>query len=195
MKAVWNGVIIAESDDTVVVEGNHYFPRETLRDDVVRPSDTHTLCPWKGTASYYAPRQEVARRFGATDVIEERGEDGARAVAELLGGIGADCVLECVGSDASMKQALATVRDGGGIGYVGVPHGVELPVRRLFGRNVSVGGGVAPARAYLPELLADVLTGRIDPSPVFDVEMPLGDVAEGYRAMHERRAIKVLLRP
>jgi threonine dehydrogenase-like Zn-dependent dehydrogenase len=145
--------------------------------------------------SRHAPRQEVARRFGATDVVEERGEGGARAVAELLGGIGADCVLECVGSDASMQQALATVRDGGGIGYVGVPHGVELPVRRLFSRNVSVAGGVAPARTYLPELLADVLTGRIDPSPVFDAEMPLDDVAEGYRAMHERRAIKVLLRP
>ncbi|HYJ74367.1 MAG TPA: zinc-dependent alcohol dehydrogenase family protein [Kineosporiaceae bacterium] len=145
--------------------------------------------------SRHASRQEVARRLGATDVVEERGEEGARAVAELLGGIGADCVLECVGSGASMQQALATVRDGGGVGYVGVPHDVELPVRELFRRNVSVGGGVAPARAYLPELLADVLAGRIDPSPVFDVEMPLDDVAEAYRAMHERRAIKVLLRP
>jgi threonine dehydrogenase-like Zn-dependent dehydrogenase len=145
--------------------------------------------------SRHASRQEVARRLGATDVVEERGEEGARAVAELLDGIGADCVLECVGSGASMQQALATVRDGGGVGYVGVPHDVELPVRELFRRNVSVGGGVAPARAYLPELLADVLAGRIDPSPVFDVEMPLDDVAEAYRAMHERRAIKVLLRP
>jgi threonine dehydrogenase-like Zn-dependent dehydrogenase len=145
--------------------------------------------------SRHASRQEVARRFGATDVVEQRGEEGARAVAELLGGVGADCVLECVGSEASMKQALATVRDGGGVGYVGVPHGVELPVGELFRRNVSVGGGVAPARAYLPELLADVLAGRLDPSPVFDVELPLDDVAEGYRAMHERSAIKVLLRP
>jgi threonine dehydrogenase-like Zn-dependent dehydrogenase len=145
--------------------------------------------------SRHAARQEVARGFGATDVVEERGEEGARAVAELLGGIGADCVLECVGSDTSMQQALASVRDGGSVGYVGVPHGVELAVGRLFRRNVSVGGGVAPARAYLPELLADVLVGRIDPSRVFDVEMSLDDVAEGYRAMHERTAIKVLLRP
>ena len=145
--------------------------------------------------SRHASRQDVARRFGATDVVAERGEEGARAAVELLGGIGADSVLECVGSDASMQQALATVRDGGAVGYVGVPHGIELPVGRLFRRNVSVGGGVAPARAYLPELLADVLAGRIDPSPVFDLELPLDDVAEGYRAMHERRAIKVLLRP
>jgi threonine dehydrogenase-like Zn-dependent dehydrogenase len=145
--------------------------------------------------SRHPARQEVARRFGATDVVEERGEDGARAVAEILGGIGADGVLECVGSDTSMQQALATVRDGGAVGYVGVPHGIELPVGQLFRRNVSVGGGVAPARAYLPELLADVLAGRIDPSPVFDVELPLDEVADGYRAMHERTAIKVLLRP
>ena len=145
--------------------------------------------------SRHPARQEVARRFGATDVVEERGEDGARAVAGLLGGIGPDAVLECVGSADSMKQALATVRDGGAVGYVGVPHGVELPVRELFGRNVSVGGGVAPVRAYLPELLADVVAGTLDPSPVFDVELGLDDVAEGYDAMHERRAIKVLLGP
>ena len=144
--------------------------------------------------SRHPARQDVARRFGATDVVEERGDAGARAVADRLGGIGADSVLECVGTAESMGQALATVRDGGSVGYVGLPHGVELPVPRLFRRNVSVGGGVAPARAYLPELLADVLAGRFDPSPVFDVEMPLDDVAEGYRAMHERRAIKVLLR-
>ena len=145
--------------------------------------------------SRHPARQQVARRFGATDVVEDRGEEGARAVAEILGGIGPDSVLECVGSNGSMQQALATVRDGGSVGYVGVPHGIELPVGRLFRRNVAVGGGVAPARAYLPELLADVLAGRIDPSPVFDVAMPLDDVDEGYRAMHERTAIKVLLRP
>jgi threonine dehydrogenase-like Zn-dependent dehydrogenase len=94
-----------------------------------------------------------------------------------------------------MRQALATVRDGGSVGYVGVPHGVELPVRELFRRNVSVGGGVAPVRAYLPELLDDVLAGHLDPGPVFDLELPLDHVAEGYRAMHERSAVKVLLRP
>jgi threonine dehydrogenase-like Zn-dependent dehydrogenase len=145
--------------------------------------------------SRHEPRQELARRFGATDVVAERGEAGAKAVTELLGGIGADAVLECVGTKASMDQAFATVRDGGAVGYVGVPHGVEFPARQLFSRNVTVAGGVAPVRAYLPELLGDVLAGRLDPGPVFDVEMSLDDVAEGYRAMDERRAVKVLLRP
>jgi threonine dehydrogenase-like Zn-dependent dehydrogenase len=145
--------------------------------------------------SRHEPRQELARRFGATDVVAERGEAGAKAVADLLGGIGADCVLECVGSKASMEQAFETVRDGGAVGYVGLPHGVEFPANRLFGRNVTVAGGVAPARAYLPELLDDVLAGRLDPGPVFDLELPLDEVAEGYRAMHERRSVKVLLRP
>jgi len=140
-------------------------------------------------------RQELALSFGATDVVAERGEAGAKAVGEILGGIGADSVLECVGTKASMEQALETVRDGGAVGYVGVPHGVEFPARRLFSRNVTVGGGVAPVRAYLPELLDDVLAGRLDPGPVFDVELPLDEVVEGYRAMHERRAVKVLLRP
>jgi len=145
--------------------------------------------------SRHEHRQELARRFGATDVVAERGEAGAKAVAALLGGIGPDAVLECVGTKASMEQAFGTVRDGGAVGYVGVPHGVEFPARQLFGRNVAVAGGVAPVRAYLPELLDDVLAGRLDPGPVFDVELPLDDVAEGYRAMDERRAVKVLLRP
>jgi threonine dehydrogenase-like Zn-dependent dehydrogenase len=145
--------------------------------------------------SRHESRQELAVRFGATDVVAERGEAGAKAVAELLDGIGADSVLECVGTKGSMEQALETVRDGGAVGYVGVPHGVEFPARRLFSRNVTVGGGVAPLRAYLPELLDDVLAGRLDPGPVFDVELPLDEVAEGYRAMDERRAVKVLLRP
>ncbi len=145
--------------------------------------------------SRHPARQAIARRFGATDVVDRRGEDGARAVIDLLGGIGPDAVLECVGTGDAMRQALATVRDGGSVGYVGVPHGVELPVRELFRRNVSVGGGVAPVRAYLPELLDDVLAGHLDPGPVFDLELPLDHVAEGYRAMHERSAVKVLLRP
>jgi threonine dehydrogenase-like Zn-dependent dehydrogenase len=145
--------------------------------------------------SRHEPRQELARRFGATDVVAERGEAGAEAVQDLLGGIGADAVLECVGTKASMEQAFATVRDGGSIGFVGVPHGVEFPARQLFSRNVGIAGGVAPVRAYLPELLEDVVAGRLDPGPVFDLELPLADVAEGYRAMHERRAVKVLLRP
>ena len=145
--------------------------------------------------SRHAARQEIARSFGATDVVEARGEDGAAAVVEVLGGIGADAVLECVGTKDAMDQALATVRPGGAVGFVGVPHGVELDVRTMFRRNLTVGGGVAPVRAYLPELLGDVLSGAIAPGLVFDLELPLADVAEGYTAMHERRATKVLLRP
>jgi threonine dehydrogenase-like Zn-dependent dehydrogenase len=125
--------------------------------------------------------------------VDER--NGARAVTEALGGLGADCVLECVGTRESMEQAFATVRPGGAIGFVGVPHGVELDVRTMFGRNVAVAGGVAPVRAYIPELLPDVLSGAIDPGRVFDLTLPLADVADGYTAMHERRATKVLLTP
>ncbi len=145
--------------------------------------------------SRHPARQEIAEAFGATDIVDKRGEDGARAVIELLGGVGPDAVLECVGTGESMRQALATVRPGGSVGYVGVPHEVELPVVDLFRRNVSVGGGIAPVRAYLPELLDDVLSGHIDPGRVFDLELGLDHVPEGYRAMHERSAVKVLLRP
>jgi threonine dehydrogenase-like Zn-dependent dehydrogenase len=146
--------------------------------------------------SRHPDRQAVARRFGATDVIAERGDEGADRVRGLLGGIGPDAVLECVGTKESMAQALATVRPGGNVGYVGVPAGgPELPIGQLFGRNIGVAGGVAPVRAYLPELLADVLAGTIDPGPVFDLELPLEKVAEAYAAMDERRAIKTLLRP
>jgi threonine dehydrogenase-like Zn-dependent dehydrogenase len=105
-------------------------------------------------------------------------------------------VLECVGTKESMAQALATVRPGGSVGYVGVPAGgPELPIGELFYRNVAVGGGVAPVRAYLPELLGEVLDGALHPSPVFDLELPLSEVAEAYAAMDERRTIKPLLRP
>ncbi len=146
--------------------------------------------------SRHPDRQAVARRFGATDVVAARGDEGADAVRELLGGIGADAVLECVGTKESMAQALATVRPGGAVGYVGVPAGgPELPIGQLFGTNVTVGGGVAPVRAYLPELMGEVLDGVLDPGPVFDLELPLERVAEAYTAMDERRTIKPLLRP
>ncbi|GAB2684378.1 zinc-dependent alcohol dehydrogenase family protein [Thalassiella azotivora] len=145
--------------------------------------------------SRHAPRQEVARAFGATDVVEARGDEGVEAVLELTGGTGADAVLECVGTGPAMLQALGSARPGGTVGYVGVPHGVELPVRQMFRTNVGVRGGVAPVRAYLPDLMRDVLAGEIDPGRVFDLTLPLADVAEGYAAMHERRAIKVLLEP
>jgi threonine dehydrogenase-like Zn-dependent dehydrogenase len=145
--------------------------------------------------SRHAARQDVARAFGATDVVEERGEEGAEAVRELTDGTGADAVLECVGTGPAMEQAIACARPGATVGYVGVPHGIELPIRRMFSTNVGVRGGVAPVRAYLPQLLDDVLSGEIDPGRVFDLELPLDKVAEAYSAMHERRAIKVLLRP
>ncbi|UER55347.1 zinc-dependent alcohol dehydrogenase family protein [Kineosporiaceae bacterium SCSIO 59966] len=145
--------------------------------------------------SRHAPRQELARAFGATDVVESRGAEGAAEVLDLTGGTGADSVLECVGTGPAMEQAFAAVRPGGTVGFVGVPHGVEVPVRDMFSRNVALRGGVAPVRAYLPRLLDDVWSGAIDPGRVFDLELPLDDVAEAYRAMHERRAVKVLLHP
>lgn len=145
--------------------------------------------------SRHAPRQEVARRFGATDVVAERGADAVAVVRELTDGVGADAVLECVGTDESMRSAFDMARPGSTVGFVGVPHGVELPVRTMFSRNVGLAGGMAPVRRYLPELLEHVLAGRIEPGLVFDRELPLADVAEGYRAMDEREAIKVLLRP
>ena len=145
--------------------------------------------------SRHEPRQEMARRFGADHVVAARGREGAAEVKELLGGIGADSVLECVGTQDSMAQAFRSVRPGGTVGYVGVPHGVELDVRRMFGTNIGLAGGVAPVRRYLDELLPDVLGGAITPGDVFDLHLPLDEVAEAYRAMDERRAIKVLLRP
>ncbi len=145
--------------------------------------------------SRHEPRQAVARTFGATHVVAERGKEGVEAVQELTDGIGADAVLECVGTGDSMRTALRIARPGGMVGFVGVPHGVEVPVRAMFGRNVGLHGGVAPVRKYLPELLDLTLSGQIDPSPVFDLTLPLDQVAEGYRAMDERRAIKVLLQP
>ena len=146
--------------------------------------------------SSHTDRQDVATRFGASDVIPERGDDGAAALRDLLGDIGADCVLECVGTAQSMAQAIASTRPGGRIGYVGVPlGGAELPIKTMFSANITVGGGVAPVRRYLPELLADVLDGSLDPSPVFDLELPIERVADAYRAMDERRSIKTLLRP
>lgn len=145
--------------------------------------------------SRHEPRQQVARAFGATAIVAERGEEGVAAVMELTGGRGADAVLECVGTGDSMAQAFGCARDGGRVGFVGVPHGVEVPVREMFGRNVALGGGVAPVRRYLEPLRDDVLSGEIDPGRVFDLTLPLDEVAAAYAAMDERRAIKVMLRP
>jgi hypothetical protein len=146
--------------------------------------------------SRHADRQAIAFEFGATDAVEERGEDGIKKIKEMFDGIGPDCVLECVGTAESMDQAIKSVRPGGMVGYVGVPNGgPELPVRTLFNSNVGVNGGVAPVRNYIQELLPEVLDHRIDPGRVFDLELPLEQAAEAYAAMDERRATKVLLRP
>lgn len=146
--------------------------------------------------SRHPERQALAREFGATHIVEERGDAGIDAVRALTGGIGADRVLECVGTKESMDQALRSTRPGGMVGYVGVPNGgPELPIRSMFGRNVGVNGGVAPVRGYMAELLPDVRSGRIAPGRVFDLTLPLASAAGAYAAMDERRATKVLLRP
>jgi threonine dehydrogenase-like Zn-dependent dehydrogenase len=144
--------------------------------------------------SRHEPRQAIARRFGATDVVEVRGDDAVTAVREFTSGVGADAVLECVGTGESMTTAIKVARPGATVGYVGVPHGVELPVRTMFSRNVGVAGGMAPVREYLPMLRDLVLAGDIDPGLVFDLEVPLAETAEAYAAMDERRAIKSLIR-
>ncbi|PYX78595.1 MAG: IMP dehydrogenase, partial [Acidobacteria bacterium] len=145
--------------------------------------------------SRHASRQKLAREFGATDIVEERGEAGVERIKEMTKGIGADSVLECVGTQESMTQAINSTRPGGYIGYVGVPHGVSLDGEQLFFSHVHLHGGPAPVRRYLPELIKLVLNGKINPGKVFDLSLPLDQVAEGYRAMDERRAIKTLLRP
>jgi threonine dehydrogenase-like Zn-dependent dehydrogenase len=145
--------------------------------------------------SRHATRQALAREFGATDIVEERGDEGVARIRELTRGTGADSVLECVGTQESMWQAIRATRPGGSVGYVGVPHGVALDGAPLFFSHVRLHGGPAPVRRYLPTLIDLILKGAIDPGKVFDLVLPLDQVAEGYRAMDERRAIKALLRP
>ncbi len=145
--------------------------------------------------SRHPSRQKLAREFGATDIVTERGEEGVARIKELTKGVGADSVLECVGTPESMRQAIQSTRPGGFVSYVGVPHGVELNGEQLFFTHVHLHGGPAPVRRYLPELIDLVLNGKINPGKVFDLVLPLDRVAEGYRAMDERRAIKALLRP
>jgi threonine dehydrogenase-like Zn-dependent dehydrogenase len=139
-------------------------------------------------------RQALARTFGATDIVAERGNDAVEVVREMTGGIGVDAALECVGTNDSITTAMAIARPGSTVGYVGVPHDVELSVPGMFYRNVGIQGGPAPVRAYIPELLDDVLAGRINPGLVFDYETDLDGIAEAYGAMDERRAIKSLVR-
>ena len=144
--------------------------------------------------SRHEARQKLAREFGATDIVTERGDEGVARIKELTNGIGADSVLECVGTQESMQQAGRSTRPGGSVGFVGVPHGVEISGERLFYAHIHLHGGPAPVRRFLPKLIELVCRGTINPGRVFDLVLPLEEVAEGYRAMDERRAIKTLLR-
>jgi len=145
--------------------------------------------------SRHAPRQKLALEFGATDIVEERGDEGVARVKELTNGLGAHSVIEAVGTQESMMQAIRSARPGGYVGYVGVAHEVELPGEEMFFSLVHLHGGPAPVRRFLPELVDLIWNREIDPGKVFDLILPLDQVAEGYRAMDERRAIKALLRP
>jgi threonine dehydrogenase-like Zn-dependent dehydrogenase len=145
--------------------------------------------------SRHKARQKLAREFGATHIVTERGDEGVGRIKELTGGIGADAVLECVGTQEAMMQAIHSTRPGGYVAYVGVPHGVQLDGQELFFSHVHLHGGPAPVRRYLPELIDLVWDRKIDPGKVFDLTLPLDQVAEGYRAMDERHAVKVLLCP
>lgn len=145
--------------------------------------------------SRHKARQDLALDYGATDIIAERGDAGVARVKELTQRIGADAVLECVGTQESMQTAINCARPGSMIGYVGVPHGVQFDGQALFFSQTGMIGGPAPVRRFLPHLLDLILTRQINPGRVFDLELPLADAAEGYRAMDERRAIKTLLRP
>src|SRR4051812_22366201 len=145
--------------------------------------------------SRHESRQKLAKEFGATEIVTERGDEGIARIKDLAEGIGADSVLECVGTQESMMQAIRSARPGGFVSYVGVPHEVALDGTGLFFAHVHLHGGPAPVRRYLPELIDLVLNEKINPGKVFDLTLPLDQVAEGYRAMDERRAIKTLLQP
>ena len=144
--------------------------------------------------SRHPDRQRLAREFGATDIVDVRGDEAVEQVKKLTDGVGVDAALECVGTNEAMQTAIAISRAGAIVGNVGLPHGVELPAEPLFLRNVGVHGGPAPVRAYLPELIRDVLAGNINPGKVFDYQTDLDDVAEAYRRMDQREAIKSMLK-
>jgi len=145
--------------------------------------------------SRHESRQKLALEFGATEIVTERGDEGVARIKELTKDIGADSVLECVGTQESMMQAILSTRPGGSVAYVGAPHGVELKGEELFYTHVRLHGGPAPVRRFLPNLVELVLKGKINPGKVFDLTLPLDNVSEAYRAMDERRAIKSLLHP
>jgi threonine dehydrogenase-like Zn-dependent dehydrogenase len=145
--------------------------------------------------SRHDSRQRLAREFGATDIVEERGDAGVAAIKELTNGLGAHSVVEAVGTMESMMQAIRATRPGGHVGFVGVAHGVALDGMDLFWSLVHLHGGPAPVRRFLPELIDLIWNRQIDPGKVFDLELPLDEAPAGYRAMDQREAIKVLLRP
>jgi len=145
--------------------------------------------------SRHEARQKLALEFGATDIVSERGDEGVAKIKDMTKGLGAQSVVEAVGTQEAMMQAIRSTRPGGSVGFVGVSHGVELPGQELFFAEVHLLGGPAPVRRFLPKMIDLVWNGRIDPGKVFDLRLPLEQVAEGYRAMDQRRAIKSLLRP
>src|SRR6266700_1921979 len=145
---------------------------------------------------HHPDRIALAKEFGATDVVKERGEEAVARVRALAGGLGVHSVLECVGTEEAMRTAIGIARAGGAVGRVGVPHYEAIPGSEpAFYNNLTIGGGPAPVRAYIQELLPDVLEGKIEPGRVFDRVIGLDDVPDGYRAMNEREAIKVMLKP
>jgi len=144
----------------------------------------------------HADRTALARELGATDVVSERGEEAVERVRELTGGFGVHSILECVGTDQAMLTAIGIARPGGAVGRVGVPHYAAIPASEpAFYNNLTIGGGPAPVRAYIEELLPDILEGRIEPGRVFDRVVSLDEVPDGYRAMNERESIKVMVKP
>jgi threonine dehydrogenase-like Zn-dependent dehydrogenase len=145
--------------------------------------------------SRHGDRQALARDFGATDIVTERGDEGVGRIKQLTNGLGAHSVIEAVGTQEAMLQAIRSTRPGGHVGYVGVSHDVQLPGDELFFSGVHLHGGPAPVRRFLPDLIDLIWKREIDPGKVFDLHLPLEEAADGYRAMHERRAIKALLRP
>jgi threonine dehydrogenase-like Zn-dependent dehydrogenase len=145
--------------------------------------------------SRHVTRQKLALEFGAIDIVEERGDEGVERVKELRSGLGAHSVVEAVGTQESMMQAIRSTRPGGHVGFVGVLHDVEIPDDELFFSQIHLHGGPAPVRRFLPQLVDLIWNRQIDPGKVFDLTLPLEEVAEGFRAMDERRAIKALLWP
>ncbi|QXT63796.1 zinc-dependent alcohol dehydrogenase family protein [Tessaracoccus palaemonis] len=145
--------------------------------------------------SRHTDRQQLAIEFGATDIVADRGEDGAARILELTGGYGAHSVLECVGTAEAMRQAVRSTRRGGHLGFVGVPHSVTFDGLEMFFSHIHLHGGPAPVRAYLPDLIQRIYTRQINPGLVFDLRLPLSHAAEAYRAMDERKAVKALLMP